>query len=140
MSSPTGHRPGGLTALAVLNFVFGGLGAIGLLLLWGLVSAANSASGGAVHAALAEAAPVMALVYVSLLLSVIGVVLLIASGVGYLGQKAFLGKTMGSVYGLVAIVNTGVGYAGTHQFGVMTIVGLVYPILTLVLLNTVFKD
>ena len=28
-----GKRPGGLTALAVLNFVFGGLGALGILAL-----------------------------------------------------------------------------------------------------------
>lgn len=37
-------RPGGLTALAVLNFVFGGLGIIGSFLLLGLLSVTQKAA------------------------------------------------------------------------------------------------
>src|SRR5207247_3969993 len=36
-----GKRPGGLTALAVLNFVFGGLGALGLLAIFAVLGAAQ---------------------------------------------------------------------------------------------------
>jgi len=34
-------RPGGLTALAVLNFVFGGLGVIGLIIAFGALALAS---------------------------------------------------------------------------------------------------
>jgi len=142
---PTGHRPGGLTALAVLNFVIGGLYALlALLLLGGLAlmnAAVNSANAAGGRVSLNDApVPIMALIYVALLLTVLNALLLIASGVGYLGQKRFLGKTLGSVYGILGIVGTLVGFIGSKQFGLGEIIGLIYPVLTLVLLNTVFKD
>jgi hypothetical protein len=134
---PVGHRPGGLTALAVLNFVFGGLNALGVLGMLTLLGLANAASGGDVTRA---GGPIITLVYVAILILAVNAFLLIASGVGYLKQNRVWGKVLGTVYGLLGIVGAIVGYLGTKQFGIQSIVGLIYPVLTLVLLNTVFKD
>jgi len=134
-----GKRPGGLTALAVLNFVFGGLGALLMLGLVALLSVTSSA----VHAAGGEltSAPGAGLVYLALLLGGINVILLIASGVGYIGQKKFLGRTLGTVYAILSLAGSVISLAGLHTgFGIGTIIGLIYPVLTLVLLNTTFKD
>ena len=148
-----GKRPGGLTALAVLNFVFGGLGVIGLLALWALYSLATSVIKGAAVAAqgtaqaqdAANAANAVtqgsAMLLVVLILALISVTLLIVSGIGYLGQKKFLGQRMGSIYGLVAIARMLIGITVLKEsFGITTIIGLVYPVLTLFLLNNTFKD
>ena len=139
---PGGKRPGGLTALAVLNFVFGGLGALGVLALVALLAVANKVvndvSGGE---ASVSSAPGAGMIYLSLALALVGIILLIASGVGYLKLKKFLGRTLGNVYALVSIANSVVGIAILKTgFGVGTIIGLIYPVLTLILLNTVFKD
>jgi len=134
---PTGYRPGGLTALAVLNFIFGGLGVIVLLIAFLGLSVLQAAAN---HAGVTGTAPVLTFIYIALLLSTIQVILLITSGVGYLGQKRFTGKTLGSVYGILGIVGSIVGYLGFRQFDISSIIGLIYPVLTLILLNTVFKD
>ena len=132
-------RPGGLTALAVLNFVFGGLGAIGLIGLFGLLSMADgvaTAAGGSL-----TAAPGAGGVYLSLALGAVATVLLIASGVGYLQMKKFLGQKLGNGYAVVAIANTVIGIIMLKSgFGVFAIIGLIYPVITLALLNTTFKD
>jgi len=47
---------------------------------------------------------------------------------------------LGSVYGILGIVGTLVAFIATKQFGIDSIVGLIYPVLTLALLNTGFKD
>jgi hypothetical protein len=131
-----GKRPGGLTALAVLNFVFGGLGAIGLLFLFSLLGAADKATGGESTRAMTHAGSGM--VWFSLLLSMATVALLIVSGVGYLGQKRMLGRTMGNTYAIVSLVSTAIGIS-VAGFTFMTLIGVVYPVLTLALLNTTFK-
>ncbi len=129
-------RPGGLTALAVLNFVFGGLAGIGLLAIAALLHAADSATGGEVSKATGAG-----LVYFLILLGIIRVALLIASGVGYLKQKKFLGRTLGNTYAVLAIADTVIGLAMADvSFGIGQIIGLVYPVVTLALLNTTFKD
>ena len=131
-------RPGGLTALAVLNFVFGGLGALGLLAIAALLSAVDSAGG---DLSAVNDVPGAGLVYVSLLLGGVSVVLMIASGIGYLGLKKFLGRTLGNTYGVLSLVSTAISVFGLGTgFGIGTIIGLIYPVLTLILLNTTFKD
>ena len=137
-----GTRPGGLTALAVLNFVFAGLGLLGLLAVFALLGAAESIT---VSLSEGEASitdsPNTMLVIGQLLLGVIACVLLIISGVGYLGQKKFAGQKMGTGYAIVSIISTiyGIVLLSTG-FGIFTLIGLIYPVLTLVLLNTTFKD
>ncbi len=138
-----GKRPGGLTALAVLNFVFGGIGAIIMLGLFAAISMLSAASD-AVEAESgtnpwAEAGASAGMLWLVLLLSLAAVVLMIVSGVGYLGQKRFLGRTMGNAYAVTSLANTAIGLTITG-FGFGTLIGLVYPILTLALINGTFKD
>jgi hypothetical protein len=138
-----GKRPGGLTALAVLNFVFGGFAAIGSLLFLTasvLISKGTSMveeAGGHVT----SHGPGMAILWISFLLYLVSAILLITSGVGYIKQRRFLGRTLGTGYALVSIGHAVVDLALVGGgFGIGTIIGLVYPVLTLILVNTTFKD
>lgn len=86
----------------------------------------------------------MGIFYLMLALMVVNAFLLIASGVGYLKQKKTLGRTFGTVYAVLGIATTLASAAMTPSeagggFNIGTIVGLVYPALTLILLNTTFK-
>ncbi len=136
-------RPGGLTALAVLNFVFGGVGALGIMLLYALtatasqvISAAEAAAGEA-----ASAAPGLGLIWAGVALSTVTVALQIVSGVGYLALKRGLGQRAGTLYGVVSIVSSlFTAFELDQGFGTGTVLGLVYPVLTIVLLNGTFKD
>lgn len=129
-----GKRPGGLTALAVFNFIFGGLAAIATLLLFALFSFVNAATDGKAHISSGA-------LWAAILLSVVGTGLMIASGVGYLGQKRFLGRTLGNTYAILSLLSSALTLATLHQgFGISNLIGLVYPVLTLILLNTTFKD
>ena len=139
-----GSRPGGLTALAVLNFVFGGLALIGFLILAlgagaaeYTINVAETQEGVQVSG---EAREAMSLIWLWIILGLLTCGLLIASGVGYLGQKKFLGQKLGNAYGVLGIVLVLWGVVGGMGFTIMTIVRLVYPVLTLVLLNTTFKN
>ena len=138
----TQKRPGGLTALAVFNFIFAALGIIGALAIFALVGMVSAAQDAATASGASSVdIPGLGTVYASLALWVLTIGLLLASGIGYLGQKAFLGRTLGNAYGVLAILNNVIGLTMLQQsFGVVTIISLTYPILTLLLLNTVFKD
>lgn len=129
-----GRRPGGLTALAVLNFVFAGLGLLGLLAVLALLSAVDKGlsdngqhiSAGAVYAGLA--------------FGIVRMLLMLAAGVGYLGMKKW-GRTAGNLYAILGIADTAIAIALLHTgFGIGAIIGLIYPVLTLILINTTFKD
>ncbi len=134
-----GKRPGGLTALAVLNFVFGGIGAIGTLLAFGGLSLIREAAKQA-EASGAKVESSLTLAYVVVLLTGVGAFLLITSGVGYLKQAKFLGRTLGTVYALISLGGTALGVVNGGGIGVFTIIFSVYPVLTLIMVNTTFKD
>jgi hypothetical protein len=134
-----GKRPGGLTALAVINFVFGGIGALALLALFALLGVAKSAGANLSDAKVNGGAGAGA-IYLGLGIGLIAVVLLIASGVGYIKQAKW-GKTMGTAYGVLALVNLVVSLVLIKQgFGISSIIGLILPALNLILPNTTFKD
>lgn len=137
-------RPGGLTALAVFNFIFGGLGVIGALALLALIGAAEviaNEAGSSLAEASGEAGTSVGILYISLVLMLVSAALLIASGVGYIKQKLFLGRKLGNAYACLSLLNTLIGLILIGGgFGVGTIIGLVYPVLTLALLNSTFKD
>ena len=148
-----GKRPGGLTALAVLNFIFGGFGVLGSLGMFALMAildkAAQSGDGGAADAqremAKAWEEIGVGVFYAMLAFGAVTAVLLIVSGVGYLKQKKFLGRTMGNLYALLSIASSivmgiVVSEAAGGGFNIGTIIGLVYPVLTLILINGTFKD
>jgi hypothetical protein len=141
-------RPGGLTALAVFNFVFSGLGLIGLP---GMV--ANYAGWLPTNRVAERYRPALEAlqnlplhVFASIFfLSLLSYVFLLLSGIGYLQQKKVLGRILGSIYAILGIINTTVTavtfptdvYGGIH---IMTMIDLIYPVLTLILLNTTFKE
>lgn len=133
-----GQRPGGLTALAVLNFVFGGLGALSVLGGLALMLHADNLSEGRLSAEIAKQ-PGAGLLLLNVVLSLATVTLLIVSGVGYLGMKRMLGRTMGNLYAVVSLATSAIGIM-VAGFGFLTIIGLVYPLLTLALINGTFKE
>lgn len=149
----SGTRPGGLTALAVINFVFGGLGclsALGLIVLMpmlGRISQAGADIPPEQQAQFEALQEVGAGIFISLgVISIISAVLLIVSGIGYLKLRKVLGRMVGNAYGVLGIAST-LGRMlwlpaalGGGGFGIGTIIGLIYPVLTLALVNTAFKD
>jgi hypothetical protein len=145
-----GKRPGGLTALAVINFIFSGWGFIGLL---GL-AAYFALSGVMPTDQMTEEQRVQIEAFQNLglpmfififALTIVSSVLLLLSGIGYLKQKKLLGRMMGNVYAVINIVSsviTGIWFPPElgGGFNIGTIIGLIYPVLTLVLINTTFRD
>ena len=134
----SGQRPGGLTALGVINLIFGGFNALGILAMAALLTVIDTATEGEITEAMQEQ-PGAELIWVNIALGIILTVLLILSGIGYLGQKKVLGRYMGNAYGILGLI--GVALQLTVQsFGIGSIVGMVYPVLTLIFINTTFKD
>jgi hypothetical protein len=135
-------RPGGLTALAVLNFVVGGiwflfmgLALVGLLFIRTVVKERTKEGTDIVDE------PAVALVMTIVLIYIVLSLMLIASGVGYLLQKKFLGKGLGTIYGIASLAIIAIDLTMiSKSFTIWTIIVLIYPVLTLLLLHTVFKD
>jgi len=142
-----GKRPGGLTALAVFNFVFGAIGllaAFGLIMflaiLLGFIPESPTVQETKEHL---EAAGIPALAAI-IVLCFLTASLVILSGIGYLKQSRFLGRTVGNAYAITGIAYSILKAATLSPeigggFQLATIMGLVYPLLTLLLLNTAFK-
>ncbi|MEJ7596687.1 MAG: hypothetical protein WKG01_02155 [Kofleriaceae bacterium] len=132
-------RPGGLTALAVLNFVFGGIGAIVAVIgFGGLALVREGIKNAEAHGGKYDG-PSLTMATVVVGLTAFGALLLIVSGVGYLKQAKFSGRTLGTLYGLVSLGGT-VATAATGGIGIGSILLAVYPLLTLILINTTFKN
>jgi hypothetical protein len=144
-------RPGGLTALAVINFIFFALYLVGILG-WFIVLLVIIEVMPTEHMTEAQKAqmqafeklgmPVFVLIFI---LSFAAALLLLLSGIGYIKQKKYLGRVLGNSYAVVDIISTCVSAAIlTAEIGggftIMTIVGLIYPVLTLILLNTTFRE
>ena len=145
-----GKRPGGLTALAVINFVFAGwdvIGLLGLVAMFAFVGMIPTDQMDETKKAQLEAFQNMGLpVFIFIFaLSIVSCVLLLLSGIGYLKQKKLLGWGLGNAYGVISIVSS-VVYAFMFPteigggFNIGIIINLIYPIVTLVLLNTTFKE
>ncbi len=162
-------RPGGLTALAVINFLFGLLGVLG-----GLGVLAMALAPDRIFPERAESAPTTTedgrvvvetrstgqeerakaidqmkenkpLLLAAAGVSLLQAALLVLSGIGYLKLKRKLGRGLGNFYAVIAIAWAALEVAYMQEktgqsFGVFNIIGFVYPVLTLILLNTMFKD
>ncbi|MHC4462577.1 MAG: hypothetical protein ACYS6W_11695 [Planctomycetota bacterium] len=145
-----GKRPGGLTALAVINFIFSGLGLInllGLAVFFAFIGKIPTDDMQEAQRTQIEAFQNMGTsVYVMIfVLTIISSVLLLLSGIGYLKQKKVLGRMMGNAYAVITIVSSivsGMMFATElgGGFNIGTIIGLIYPVLTLILINTTFRD
>jgi hypothetical protein len=132
-------RPGGLTALAVFNFVFGGLGALqslaGLALVGEIIRQAEQAArqGG-------PPAPNAGLLYLMLGIGAVQAGILITSGVGYLTRKRVVGWLFGNLYAVVALLVVVLTFVLTPtQFTIVNLISFAYPLITLFLLNVIFR-
>lgn len=142
-------RPGGLTALAVFNFIFGALEIVGAVSWVAMLRFSNAALEGASPDTrkIIEAFQHLGtgLFVVIVLASLVSGALLIASGIGYLKLKKFLGRSLGNAYAILGVASTLMSsllmpaeLGGGFSLG--SLVGLIYPVLTLILLNVVFKE
>lgn len=139
-------RPGGLTALAVLHFVFGGkriADTLGFVAMRSLRDQMDDKKPRELADALAA---VDATVFTTAsVLAVLTGLAMIAAGIGCLKLRARLGRRLGTLAALATIGVT-IAYAmllrGTQagDFTLLTIVQLLFPLLTLFLLNVTFKD
>jgi hypothetical protein len=134
-----GKRPGGLTAMAVLNFVFGGIGAIFTLLAFGGLALIREGIKQAEAQGVKYEGQSMTVAYVMVILTGVAAFLLICSGVGYLKQKKVLGRSFGTLYALISLSSTAIGIA-TAGAGIGAVLFAVYPLLTLILVNSSFKN
>ena len=144
------YRPGGLTALAILNLIFGAMGTLASLV--GLATTTfidkiadktvdeNGEKIADLEKLAEELGGMKEYLYIALIISIIAGIVMFIAGIGYLGQKKFLGRTLGLVYGALSIFGTGLGLAFGQSFGISAMISIIYPLLTIVLLLTVFKD
>ena len=131
------NRPSGLTALAVLNFVVAFwtllVGVISLFMLTGAIQPKKG-----------QVFPPETILAVTSAFSFLDVPLLITAGVGYLKVMRILGRHLGSVEAVLGLCFFGflTGHAlnvgAPLQFSALKY--LVYPGITLVLLNVVFRE
>jgi hypothetical protein len=145
-------RPSGLTALAVINLLWGGFATLVAFLMFGAPALAAMLArnedaearetGAKMEQALTDLG---ALWYVVIGVAILSGLLLLVSGFGYLKQKKFLGRTLGNAWAIVSITNSSAqavmvaeAVGGGFRFG--TIIGFVYPVLTLLLINGTFKE
>lgn len=147
------RRPGGLTALAVINFIFGGLSVVGVLGYIGMMALLrNPQMADSVARTSQQQAQIDALLSMSqglfvalTICSAISGALLIASGIGYLKLKRFLGRTLGNITAVFSIaVTLATAMLMAPQvgggFNLTAVIGLIYPALTLFFLNVTFKE
>ena len=151
-----GKRPGGLTALAVINFILGALGMLGII---GLVMMLNNEAfydtmrkSTENEAQLEQfdeqqkqlqfeleqiGGPTGATIRIGF--ELVAGILLVFSGVGLLKQKRFLGRGLANAYAVLGIV-VSIGFAvfATMRFNML--MDIFYPLLMLFLVNFTFKD
>ena len=145
-----GKRPGGLTALAVLNFVFGGKDCLNALSLLVALAVKSGAIPLPDDKGMDEFAKFLAevpeqVIYALMAFHVVSAFLMIASGVGYLRQRRSWGRMLGSIGALVWMggalaVAAMLPEEADGGFTLYTMVMLIYPVLTLILLHTTFRE
>lgn len=140
-----GTRPGGLTALAVLNFLLGAkhlLDTGSLLVLSFFGDRVKPDELREIAEALKSASPLQLIAMVAA--AAAASVLMIVAGVGYLQQRRTMGRRIGIVACTIMLVSVAVkshllrGTDGGFGFG--TFASVLYPVLSLLLLNTTFKE
>jgi len=168
-----GKRPGGLTALAVFNFIGVGVDVLGIITVLGMIvfggKLADIAERGFRKQAEARAReegrdPATADVEPDQqralavmrnyeggsgpILQAVGLVactgLLLAAGIGYLRQRRW-GRILGNIYAIVAVATVlqqmrvvPPEYGGGLRFAAL--IGFLYPVVTLYLLNSTFRE
>ena len=143
-------RPGGLTALAIFNFIFAGFGILGFIsfaAMLGFMDMIPTDDMAPEQKLQFEAFQEMGTMFFVgiLVLMLVSMVLEIISGIGYLKQKRVMGWMVGNVYAIFSVVSGVVSGLMMKPelgggFNIGAIIGFVYPVLTLILLNFTFKD
>ncbi len=135
-------RPSGLTAFAIINFIFAGVIGISVMLSVGTLACAGSFSR---TQALGPETANISLVTTILNLAVMA--LLVVSGIGYLKCSPILGRLFGSVYAcadavktIIALLSLGILQQGSTFIAIITVGNFVWPLLTIVFINFVFND
>jgi hypothetical protein len=135
MTDPSQARPGGLTVLAVVNFVIAALSLVGAAALGAAMAVPEIR-----ESIEQELRGPVTDVWLGVMLGtgVLIAALLLVSGVGYLRQKRVWGRYVGTLYAIVDLASG--AYETTRTgFELGTIISFVYPVLTLVLVNGIFK-
>jgi hypothetical protein len=147
------RRPTGLTILAIINFIFAAVDCFNFLTMSFILMAERNVIPippdlrkqlfDSLQATVGDM-NLVPFVYLSFLESLLSAPLLILSGVGYLKEKRFMGRTLGTTYGVTAILmNILVAVMLQHTKGFLSIgllIGILYPVLTLIVLNTTFRE
>lgn len=141
-------RPGVLTALAVINFILAFLYIVMTGLSYLSLAFIDSVPLGNLNEAQIDRIDAMGQLSAGESFfvfgpGIIGGIILLLAGIGYLKQKRVLGWVMGNVYAAIMILSTIISplilppalKGGT----VSVIVALAYPIITLILINFVYK-
>jgi len=143
-------RPGGLTALAVINFILAGFSVLGIA---GLIFSVNMI-GNMPTEGMTEAQKEKIIAFqnidpylfaIMIVMGAFSFLFLILSGIGYLKQKKILGRYMGTAYGFWGFLSVIVSILLFPKelgggFGISTMIGIIYPAFTLILLNVVFAN
>lgn len=129
-------RPGGLTTLAIINFVLGGFQALGALISLTTINVVMEVNG--VAQQLDRGA-----IVVTTVLSVVIAGLLITSGVGFLKSNRWSGWLAANLYVLFfvvrAVFNATSGLAESDP-STFSLISFIYPLLVLLFVNGVFPD
>ncbi len=128
-------RPSGLTVLAILNFIFGGIQALGVLFSVASLGCTVSIAGVEQH-------PNMTIHVLTMLLNVGIAAALITAGVGCIKVHRFAGRLTVNIYFLLVIVRQIIRFSAPEagSFTMFTIIGLLYPLLLFLFVNIVFRD
>lgn len=144
MSAAT--RPGGLTALAVVNFAASAMYALTALSYTMLLLMPFPPPGQAGsdmpedQRKMIEALRAWEGSWPYVFLSIALTAVLLLSGIGYLRQKKLMGRWLGNAYVVLGLAIVALETMGPEGFTFMAVVAVVYPLLTLLLVNTTFKD
>ena len=134
-------RPGGLTALAVINFVFAGFGPIMVLGLIVMIPASRGEKLAFWPRGLElPPLPSVDVLYYMIVAHSIIAVLLVVSGIGYLKMSKTAGYVFGNIYAIASIANRAIQLAcepeGVTAANVVGfVIGVAYQLITLILLN-----
>ena len=133
MSASRNQRPGGITALAILNFLSFGLGLMGLLGYVFLIVKSSEIS--------KTPYGTMSNVIVNGAFDIVSTGLLLISGIGLLGCRKILGRYCTTVLCLVAIGHAVWIVEGAPDLmSLMVVASFTWNAIVAVLVNSVFKD
>jgi hypothetical protein len=135
-------RPGGLTALSIFNFIFGGLsGLMNLVALATIPMARGQMLENAEKSGQSiDGIPGEGVMYLFAGMAMIRAGLLITSAIGYLQLKRGLGRMLGNIYVVAALCAIVAEIAlAPRGFTIASLIDFAYPLITVYLLNVVFR-